>query len=269
MKAVQECPIIINNLCWAYGEKQILHDINLVLENNVFYSIIGPNGAGKTTLLKNMAALLMPPERTVHLRNCDIRKMSSKKVAREIAYVPQNTYMEFEFTVWDIVLMGRFPYINMFGTESDEDVNIARKAMTITNTWHLRDKSINRISGGERQRVVIARALAQNTGIMLLDEPVSQLDIQHQVQIMEGLKVLVTENKKTIVAVMHDLNLAARYSDRIILMHNGKIIASGIPEYVLTEQNIMSAYGLQVHIMKDPICGSPYIIPRTSGYGPF
>lgn len=262
--AALEFPIVIENLNWTYGERQILHQIRLNIEKNRFYSIIGPNGSGKTTLLKNISRTLEPDRNTVFIDQKDIMSMKPKEAAKRLASVPQNTNVDFEFSASDIVMMGRSPYLRRFQTESTEDLEIVKKAMLATSTWHLKDKDINEISGGERQRVIIARALAQQTGIILLDEPISQLDIHHQIDLMDTVRRLVRKSEVTVVAVLHDLNLAAQYSDRLVLVSGGAIVMQGTPEEVLTVENIERVYQTPVHIIKNPVTGKPHVIPISA-----
>lgn len=254
-------PILVKNLCWSYGEKEVFRDISMNIERNSFYSIIGPNGSGKSTLLKNILKILKPKNGTVYIEDTDLTRLKSREIAKRMSSVPQNTHLDFEFSVLDVVLMGRSPYLRRFQSESMKDVEISKKAMLATNTWELKEKSINEISGGERQRVIVARALAQEADIMLLDEPVSQLDIHHQLELMDTLRTLVDKSGLTVIAVLHDLNLAAQYSDQIILLNEGRIISQGTPEQVLTEVNIETAYNMKVHIMSNPVTGKPHIIP--------
>jgi len=253
-------PIKIRDLEWKFGDRQILWDISLTVNKGYFYSIIGPNGSGKTTLLRNISKSLEPKHDCVFIDDIDVTKLSSRNMAKKLSVVPQNTNIEFGFTVIDIVLMGRSPYMRRFESESSRDLEIAEMAMRATNTWYLRDKRINEISGGERQRVILARALAQDTNIMLLDEPVSQLDIHHQIEIMETIRTLIKSRGMTVIAVMHDLNLAAQYSDYIILMNKGKVVCQGTPQEVITKENIMKVYKLEGYIINNPITGKPYII---------
>jgi iron complex transport system ATP-binding protein len=261
MKEKMEQLISIKELNWYYSEDKVLDDISMSLDNNGFYGIIGPNGSGKTTLLKNISRSLMTKKGTVFLNEKDITGFSNKELARKISYVPQNTNLEFEFSVMDIVLMGRNPYLKRFQAESTHDTEIARNAMSITNTWHLKEKNIGMISGGERQRVIIARALVQQTDVMLLDEPVSQLDIQHQIEILEILKKLTEEKKLTVIMSLHDLNLAAQYCDELILMDKGRIFKKGAPYEIIEEENIRMVYGMRAFIMKNPFTGKPHLIP--------
>ena len=178
-----------------------------------------------------------------------------------MAVVSQSTEIEFDFSVQGIVLMGRTPHISRFCSESEKDIEIAMNAMKMTNTWELRNKSINELSGGERQRVVVARAIAQETGIILLDEPISHLDIHHQIEIMNQLKQLNQNKNITIIAVLHDLNIAAAYSDHMILMYDKGVYKDGTPEEVLTEEIIKKVYGLDVYITKNPKTGKTFIMP--------
>lgn len=255
-------PVVkVKNLCCSFGEKEILHNINIDFSKGGFYSIIGSNGSGKTTLLKNIASSLAPNKNTVFIEGMDVLNFKNKALAKKLSVVPQNTSLDFDFSVLDIVLMGRNPYISRFQDESKEDYNIAKEAMKMTSTWELKDKCINQLSGGEQQRVIIARALAQDTDIILLDEPISHLDIYHQVEILDTIKSI---NKKvTVIAVLHDLNLAAQYSDYLVLINKGSIVALGTPEEVLTEENIKKVYNINICIINNPVTGKPHIIPIT------
>lgn len=259
-----EFPIVIDNLKFSYSEKEVLKGISISIEKNKFYSIIGPNGCGKTTLLKNITRSIEASTSSILIENKALKSMKPKEIARKMAFVPQNTNIDFEFSALDVVMMGRSPYLRLLQNESEVDFEIAKNAMLSTNTWHLKDKDINQISGGERQRIIIARALTQQTGIMLLDEPISQLDIHHQIEIMDTVRGLVNKNEMTVVAVLHDLNIAAQYSDNIVLINNGEIFAFGAPEEVITEKNILDVYGLMAQVIKNPVTGRPHVIPLSS-----
>jgi iron complex transport system ATP-binding protein len=254
--------IEIKDLEFSFDKQsQVLKNISLDISKGKFYSILGPNGSGKTTLLKLISKLLSTDDHKVMIDNEDINSIKTKALSKKMAIVPQQTSVEFEFSALDIVMMGRAPHISRFSSESENDFSIVKKAMVLTNTWDLKNKSINALSGGERQRVIIARAIAQETDIVLLDEPISHLDIHHQIDLLNQMKTLNKKSGKTIVAVLHDLNLAAAFSDVIILMRNGKIHSIGKPEIVLNEETIEEVYGLKVHILKEPGNNRPYIIP--------
>ena len=253
--------ISVKNFNFSYGVESILNNINVTIEQGKFYSILGPNGSGKTTLIRNISKALNAGKEKIFIGEKDICNYSSKALAKEIATVPQSTSTEFDFSVFDIVLMGRAPYITRFSTESEDDLKIAQRAMEITNTWHLKHKDINALSGGERQRVIVARAITQETDIIILDEPISHLDIHHQIEILKALKELNTEKHITIIAVLHDLNLAAAFSHSMILMHEGKVHTQGSPEQILKSETIKEVYGLDVQIIKNPVTGKPHLIP--------
>ena len=252
--------IEINNVCFSF-EQEVLKNININIERGKFYTILGPNGSGKTTLLRILSKSLDMEKGEIFIDEVDLTQIKPNLLAKEIAVVPQSTEIEFDFSVQDIVLMGRTPHISRFCSESEKDVEIAMTAMKRTNTWELRNKSINALSGGERQRVVVARAIAQETGIILLDEPISHLDIHHQIEIMNQLKQLNKNKNITIIAVLHDLNIAAAYCDHMILMHDRGVYKNGTPEEVLTEDIIKKVYGLDVYITKNPKTGKTFIMP--------
>lgn len=253
------------NLHWSYGTQRVLDNINITINKNCFCGLIGPNGSGKTTLIKNISRILVPEKNTVYIYGKDICTYSAKDFSKLVAYVPQSTNVEFEFTALDVVLMGRSPYLKKFESESIYDMEIAREAMNLTNTWYLKDKSISKLSGGEKQRVVIARALCQNTEIIVLDEPVSHLDLQHQIELMRLLRQLCSEGKKTVIMSIHDLNLASEFCDDIILMHKGKVFESGKPQNIFESNKIKEVYCIDVMIEKNPITGKPHVIPCFKG----
>ncbi len=256
--------IEVKDLSCKFGDFYALKDINSKIKHDKFYTIVGPNGSGKTTLLKHMAKLLNVGKSKIYIYGEDLTFIKTKELGTKISTVPQNTMIDFSFSAWDIVLMGRNPHVSSLKGESKEDIEYAKEAMVKTNTYYLKDKDITTLSGGERQRVIIARALAQKASIMLLDEPVSALDIQHQVCIMDLLKNLVKTEHITVIAVMHDLNLSAQYSDEMILMNKGNIIKTGPPKEVVEEETLKSIYNMNFYIMKNPLDGSPLILPQNS-----
>lgn len=254
-------PIVINKLKCCLGGREIISNVDLTIERGKFYSIIGPNGSGKTTLLRTIASNLAPASGEVLIDSVPLSDMKGKALAKKLAYVSQNTNIDFDFNVMDYVLMGRHPYLGLLQSEGKKDLEYAHKAMDITNTWHLRDKNLNEVSGGERQRVVVARALTQDTPIILLDEPISQLDIHHQVELMDTLYDMVKLQGATIVTVLHDLNIASQYSDHVVLINDGKIVKHGRPEDVLRQDVVWDVYNLKVQVIQNPETGRPLIIP--------
>lgn len=251
--------INIRNLNFSYDEKVILNNISLSFEKGKFYSIIGPNGSGKSTFIKNISKIISPNRESVFIDKEDIYNFNNKSLARMMATIPQNIIIDYEFTVFDVVMMGRSPYKRRFEDFNPEDKKIVEKYMRATNTWVLKDKLITELSGGEAQRVIAARALGQETDIILLDEPTSHLDIQYQIEFLNIFKSL--KNNKVIIAVLHDLNLASIFSDEIILINKGEVVAKGKPWEVINKENIECVYNLSVEVFQNPISKCPYIIP--------
>lgn len=249
----------VENLQFGYRKELVLKGLSFNIEKGKFVSIIGPNGSGKSTLLKTLNQLYTPSQGAILIDGNNINRLKKKELARKIALVPQDTLIDYDFTVEDIVLMGRHPYKGRFQKEDEKDYKIVNEVLKMTNTFHLKDRIITEISGGERQRVIIAKALAQKPSIILLDEPTSHLDINHQIEILSLLKKLNEEMGTTIVIVIHDVNLASRYSDEIIMLNEGKILEIGRPEKVITKKNIEFAYDLKVEIEKNKYTNRLYL----------
>lgn len=252
--------ISVKDLHAGYNSSNILNGISFDLEKSDFVGIIGPNGSGKTTLLRTISRVLPPKSGSVKLDSRNIYSIPSREFARMVAVVPQDTLIAFDFSVLEIVLMGRSPMLGRFSVESSKDIEIAMDALARTGTAHLKNRAINSLSGGERQRVLVARALAQEPEVILLDEPTSHLDISYQYEIMDLIKCLNTEHGLTILAVLHDLNLASQYCSRLIMMGQGEIKAIGSPESVITSENIRNVYGAEVWVRKHPTTHRPYVI---------
>lgn len=249
----------VNNLKFAYDEEEVLKGINLQFKNGKFYSIIGPNGCGKTTLIKSLSNIFPPDKKTVFIGTKDLTLINSKDIAKKLAIVPQNISIDYEFNVYDIVMMGRVPHKGRFEGYNQDDKKIVEKAMKTTNTWNFKDKLITELSGGEVQRVVAARALAQDTDIILLDEPTSHLDLQYQIEFLKVFKEIT--NDKVIIAVLHDLNLVSLFSDEIIMLKDGQIVDIGEADKVITKENIKNVYNIDVDIYMDRESGKRYILP--------
>lgn len=248
----------VESVKFSYGKEEVLKRISFEVSQGGFVSIIGPNGSGKTTLLKNICKLLHPSSGQIEIKNEALKSYKSKNLARTMAVVHQGASSEFDFNVGEVVLMGRYPHLSRLQTESLKDMAIAEQAMHQTETFHLREKTLHSISGGERQRVMIARALAQEPELLLLDEPISHLDIKFQLEILRLCKSLNESKGLTILTTLHDINLASRFSDMIIMMKNGSIHKMGAPEDVVTAENIKAVYDVQVVVVMKPY---PMIIP--------
>jgi iron complex transport system ATP-binding protein len=251
----------IKNLNFSYGNSVVLRDINFSAEPGEFISIIGPNGAGKSTLIKLMDGILSSDSSAVLLDGVAISSFSRKELAQKIAYLPQESKFAFSFTVKDVVMMGRFPYLRGVNAYSALDIQIVREMMTLMEIDQFAERNFNELSGGEKQRVLIASALAQQPKIILLDEPTSALDLHHQIAIYHILKKLQQEQNLTIVVVTHDINLAAQYCDRVTLMGNGMIIRDGEPKNVLQFNLLQDTFGVKVYIDINPLTDSLYILP--------
>lgn len=250
----------IKNLHYSFGDREILSGIDLHVGKGGFYALMGANGSGKTTMLRCMGHLLNIPDNTVFIGNTDINTLSSRQVARQIAYVAQQSTSDVDFSAFEIVLMGRNPYQSRLQNESHKDWEIVEECMKQTNTWHLRFSSLSQMSGGERQRVMIARALAQQTPILLLDEPLSNLDIAHQFEILNILARINKEHDKTIILIIHDLNLALKHCPQLLLLNNGKIIFNGKTSDGLRRDNIRTVFGVDSSL--ETIGGEPFILVR-------
>jgi iron complex transport system ATP-binding protein len=256
--------INVNNLTFSYGDDPVLKGLTFTVGEGDFLGIIGPNGSGKSTLLRLLANLLKPVTGSISIGERDLDEYSIKNLARVIAAVPEETLVNFPFTVEELVTMGRTPYLSFLESFTVHDREIASEAMQRTGILHLRHRYINEISSGERQRAFIAQALAQETRIVILDEPTAHLDINHQTEIFDLLKNLQVYNRLTILVVSHDLNLAALYCEKLLLMKAGALFALGTPAEVITERNLGEVYNSQVMVTENPAAKKPQIslIPK-------
>jgi len=257
-------PLEIKDVDTYYGSVKILDSINFNASHGELLGIIGPNGSGKTTLLRTISRILKPKVGAILLEGRDVLEMGYREFSRIFAAVPQDTTINFDFSALDIVLMGRNPHLGRLELESEKDIEIARRSMRLTNCWEFAERPITELSGGERQLVIIARALTQEPKVLLLDEPTSHLDINYQIEIMELLKRLTSEEKLIVIAVIHDLNLAARYCDRLVLLHDGKIVSLGTQAEVLTAENIKNTFGADVIVKKHALTNHCYVSPVPS-----
>jgi iron complex transport system ATP-binding protein len=251
--------IEVCDVSFAYGENAVLENTGFSIPEGAFVGIIGPNGCGKTTLLKLISRVLQPATGHVTLGSRNLAAYGQNELARTMAVVTQDTSAGYLFTVEEIVLMGRAPYLGRFQSESLADYEIVRQALEMTGCLHLRHRSVTELSGGERQRVMIARALAQQPKVLLLDEPTSHLDIGYQQEILDLVKRLSMTEGLTVVTVLHDLNLAAYYCNELVLLDKGGIAASGIPSQVLTADSIARVYRTRVLVTPHPALGTPMV----------
>ncbi len=238
-----------------------LRGVTLSVPTRSVFGILGPNGSGKTTLLRVLAGILRPESGRVLLDSEPLSSLSRRVLARRLAVVPQETHLAFDYSVLEIALMGRYPHLGTFGLEGPRDVLIARDALAATGTLDLAARSFSTLSGGEKQRAVIARALAQEPEIMLLDEPTSSLDLGYQIEIGSLLRALNTTRRVTIVVATHDLNFAASVCSHVALLSGGLLTSEGTTDSVLTAGAIEALYGVQVDVGRHPATGRPVIVP--------
>jgi iron complex transport system ATP-binding protein len=251
----------IRGLTCGYEAGFLLNDVNVVIGRGEMVGVIGPNGSGKTTLLRAITKVIRPTRGSVLLDGIDTDRLSVKGLARRLAVVARPDEDDVKITVEEYVLLGRIPHRHGFSLlEDKEDIQIAHHAMRLTDVFSLKERPMNDLSSGERQLVSIARAIAQEPKLLLLDEPTSHLDIAHQIRVLDLIKRLNREAQLTVVVVLHDLNLAAQYCDRLVLLDNGCVRKEGTPEEVLTYDTIESVYKTVVVVRKNPISSKPYVI---------
>ncbi|MGC8496844.1 MAG: ABC transporter ATP-binding protein [Thermoplasmata archaeon] len=253
--------IEIKDLVFSYNHNLILNKISFKLEDAEILGILGPNGSGKTTLLNVINGILKKDEGEILIKGKKIEKYARKELARIMGVVPQDMVPAFDFSVFEIVSMGRYPYLGILEPLSIKDEKIIFDSLRKTGIFELKNKSIREISGGERQRVFIAMAIAQDPEMFLLDEPTSNLDIRYQIEILEIIEQMRSQGK-TILMSMHDVNLAIRYCTKIALIHNGKILAFGEPEEVINENTFENAYGIKGRIIRNGGNKIAYILPE-------
>jgi iron complex transport system ATP-binding protein len=255
--------LTLEHVAFAYGRTPVLTGLDLAIAEGSITGVLGPNGSGKTTLVRLASAALRPSSGRIALFGDDLGALPARERARRVAVVPQETHPVFEFTVDEIVRMGRTPHLGLLGLEGPRDRLIAREAMDRCEVSFLATRSFRALSGGERQRVLLARALAQEARLLLLDEPTAFLDLKHRLAVYALLGRLHRENGLSVVVVSHDINLAARHCDRLVLLRCGAVVADGTPDEVLRPEPIRSVYEVDVEIRTDPSSGRPFVIPLT------
>lgn len=248
-------------LTLGYGKKIIARDLSVTIPDGHFTAIIGPNGCGKSTLLRTLSRLMTPVEGSVLLDGEQIQRFASKEVARRIGLLAQNATTPGDITVQELVARGRYPHQPLFTRWRKEDDEAVNRAMRATGMTDLAQQSVDTLSGGQRQRAWIAMVLAQETSIMLLDEPTTWLDISHQIDLLELLSDLNRTQGYTLAAVLHDLNQACRYATHLIALRDGEIVAQGAPKEIVTPELIARIYGMRCMIIDDPVAGTPLVVP--------
>lgn len=242
----------VNGAGYAYDGTPALHDLNIDLPAGKFYGVVGPNGCGKTTFLDLLAGNKKPDSGSIRFNTVDLDQYQKRDLARQVALVPQDFAIGFAFTVEEVVLMGRHPYINRFASPTTQDWQLVEEAMAFIGIDQYRNRYVNELSGGEKQRVVLARALAQNTPVLLFDEATSNLDVRYTLQIFQVARRLVQKEGRTVIAVIHNLNLAAAYCDEILFMKAGKVLQHGPVSEVMEPAIIKEVFGVESEMRLDP-----------------
>ena len=256
--------INIQNIEVFYRENRVLKQVSLDLDKGDFSFILGPNGAGKSTLLKSINGILKAQKGDIFIHQKSIKDYDEKELAQQIAYIPQELTMQFDFTVYEFILMARYPWLSFWGHYKEKDHALVEKYLDLLSLHAFKERYFNQLSGGEKQRVLIARALVQETAYILMDESLSFLDINHQIDILGLLKDINRYEKKTIIMVSHNLNLAAEFADKLIFLKDGQIKANGSPDDVYNEMVLSQIFDMNVSMVKNPFTGVGNIV-----YSPF
>ncbi|WP_209123215.1 heme ABC transporter ATP-binding protein [Alkalihalobacillus sp. BA299] len=246
----------VQNVITKIDQKQIIEDINFKVNTGEFVGVIGPNGSGKSTLLKTIYRIYAPHTGDIFINQSNMNKWTNRKFAQRVAVVGQESSVPFDFTVEDIVRMGRHPHKKFLEKDNDYDDTIVTRSLKEVGIEHYKNRSFSNLSGGEKQRVLIARALAQEPQLFILDEPTNHLDIHHQLHLLDVVKGL----KLTSLAALHDLNLAASYCDKLLVMYEGKIVAEGSPDQVLTEKLLADVFHVNGTVIKHPLTGKTHVL---------
>jgi len=257
----------IEGLSVSYGKRRVLQDVSLSVKSGQVLALIGPNGSGKSTLIRAVSGVVPVAGGNIHVDGRAVSDLSTPERARYLAVVPQAHNMPPAFSVYESILLGRTPYLGWMGRAGDQDHERVRYALERTQMLPLADRLVGELSGGEQQRVLLARALAQDTPVMLLDEPTTHLDLQHRESLVNLVRELALGKNLAVLMVLHDLNMASLYADRISLLVEGRIQATGSPAEVLTESTLSHVYNMPVHIIPHPEYGNPLILPDGRGKG--
>jgi len=267
---IESSDLEIESASFAYGERPAIRGVSLEIPAGDFVGLIGPNGAGKTTLVRLLAGILRPSAGRVALGGVDLTELPRREAARRIAFVPQETVTVFPFRVREAVALGRYPHLGSFAFESGADWDAVNRAMDATDTTRFQDRFLHELSGGERQRVLLARALAQAPDVLLLDEPISHLDLDHQARFLDVIASSREEGRRavTVVFVSHDVNVIAHRARRLLLLHDGRVAADGAPAEVLASGRLADVYASRLRLVPDPETGVPFVFPASPASEP-
>ena len=252
--------IEIKDITLAYKKKIVIENLSLKFEKDEFCALLGPNGAGKSTLLKAIIGYMEPISGEIEIDSTSLKKWNHLELAKQIAIIPQDFQLQFDYTVEELVLMGRFPYLGYWQNYTKQDRKVVNNILKQLDLLRIKNEQYSQLSGGERRRVSIARALAQQTEILLMDEAFANLDINHQLEIMQLLSKINSEQNKLIILVSHNINLASEYCHRIVMLKKGKIIADGTPGTIINQKMIKNLYEVELTIINNPVSGKPNLI---------
>lgn len=255
----------VERVGFSYGAHRVLDEISFKVDAGEMLAILGPNGCGKTTLLKIISGVLRPAKGIISLQEEDLHRVKRRKIAQTIAVVPQELHMPFSFTVAEMVMLGRTPFVRPLRGETAEDRRVVEWAMKLTDTSSLAERSFLELSGGEKQRVILAMALAQEPKVLLLDEPTVHLDLWHQMEMLDLVRQLNAQIGVTVIAVLHDLNFASIYFPRLLFLSGGKMVADGAPADVIRSNNIQSVFHADVEIQMHPVLNVPQVVVVPNG----
>jgi iron complex transport system ATP-binding protein len=258
--------LVAANLTLAYGQQVVVEDVSFEIPQGQFVAVLGPNGSGKSTLLRALCRLHKPRAGTVILAGRDLRDWGPRELAQQMALVRQSPMAAFDFTVEELVMLGRMPYLRRFQTETEQDYAVVRHYLCLTGLWPMRQRGLHSLSGGELQRAFVCQALVQEPKLLLLDEPTNHLDINHQLELLDLVASLNRKQRITVVAVLHDLNLAALYAERLLVLKAGRLVADGSPSDVLHPDLVQQTYGCSVSVLTHPVSQRPQVLllPQTT-----
>lgn len=258
--------LVVDNLTLVYGKNPVVEEVSFAVKEGQFVAVLGPNGSGKSTLLRALCRLHKPQTGSISFAGRDLQDWRQQELAQQMAFVQQSSSVAFDFTVEELVMFGRMPYLRRFQAETEHDHAVVERYLRLTGLWEMRNRGLHSLSGGERQRVFVSQALVQEPRLLLLDEPTNHLDINHQLELLDLVATLNREQGITVIIVLHDLNLAALYAERLLVLKAGRLVADGSPNEVLQADLVQQTYGCTVSVLPHPVTERPQVLllPQTA-----